>query len=120
MLESLGRKLDLVVLFEAPDETLVKRLSGRRSCPSCGAVYNTFFNPPSVDDVCDRCGGTPLAHRADDEPETVRRRLVVYQEQTAPLVSHYEAHSARVERIDADRPVDRIYADFGAAVRAES
>jgi len=115
VLEHLGREVDLVVVFEAPDETLVKRLSGRRSCPECGAVYNVHFNPPRVDGECDRCGGR-LLHRTDDEPDTVRRRLQVYQEQTAPLVSYYEGEPARLERVRADRPVDEVFQEFRALV----
>ena len=111
VLRSLDRSVDLVVLFEAPDETLVKRMSGRRSCPDCGAVYNVFFNPPETEGKCDRCGAT-LVHRLDDAADTVRRRLQVYQEQTAPLVAHYEKNGAPFERIHADRPVDEVYADF--------
>lgn len=114
-LDATGRKVDAVVLFEAPDETLIKRLSGRRSCPDCGAVYNTYFSPPAVEGVCDRCGGT-LVHRADDEPETVKRRLEVYLEQTAPLVGFYERHDAALSRIRADRSVDEVFADFRDAV----
>ena len=113
VLAELDRSVDLVVLFEAPDETLVKRLSGRRSCPDCGAVYNTFFNPPRTEGTCDRCGAT-LAHRSDDQPDTVRRRLVVYEEQTSPLISYYEKSGATFERIRADRPVDEVYTDFRA------
>jgi len=115
VLESLERSVDLVVLFDAPDETLVKRLSGRRSCPDCGAVYNVYFNAPAVEGTCDRCGGT-LVHRADDAADTVRRRLEVYGELTAPLISYYEASDARFERVRADRPVDEVYADFKALV----
>ncbi len=110
-----GRRVDVVVLFEAPDETLLKRLSGRRSCPDCGAVYNVHFNPAAVEGTCDRCAGT-LVHRPDDEPETVRRRLEVYRDQTVPLVSFYEADEARLERVRADRSVDDVYADFRAAI----
>ena len=113
VLGTLDRSVDLVVLFEAPDETLVKRLSGRRSCPSCGAVYNVYYNPPEVAGSCDRCGAT-LEHRSDDQPDTVRRRLEVYQEQTAPLVSYYEQSGVQFESIRADRPVDDVYADFRA------
>lgn len=114
VLERSGRRVDRVVLFEAPDETIVKRLSGRRSCPDCGAVYNTYFSPPRVDGKCDRCGGS-LVQRPDDAPETVRRRLEVYREQTAPLVSFYEQAGAPFERIRADRSVDEVYADFRGA-----
>lgn len=110
-----GRRVDVVVLFEAPDETLMKRLSGRRSCPDCGAVYNVHFNPAAVEGTCDRCAGT-LVHRPDDEPETIRRRLEVYRDQTVPLVSFYEADEARLERVRADRSVDDVYADFRAAI----
>jgi adenylate kinase len=117
VLEQVGRAVDLVVLFEAPDEVLVKRLGGRRSCPSCGAVYNVFFSPPRTADTCDRCGAR-LVHRTDDQPDTVRRRLQVYQEQTAPLVSFYEDGGAAFERIRADRAVDEVYADFKALVQA--
>jgi adenylate kinase len=115
VLSALGRSVDLVVLFEASDETLVKRLSGRRSCPDCGSVYNVYFNAPAKEGTCDRCGAA-LVHRSDDEPDTVRRRLEVYQEQTAPLVAFYENEAGAFERIRADRPVDDVYADFRAAL----
>lgn len=116
VLSQVRRRVDAVVVFEAPDETLVQRLSGRRSCPECGAVYNVHLNPPEKEGVCDRCGGT-LVHRADDAPETVRRRLQVYQELTAPLIAWYEGAEARVVRVPADRPVDDVQAAFRAAVR---
>ena len=114
-LESVGRSVDRVVVFEAPDETLVKRLSGRRSCPECGAVFNVHFTPPEVDGVCDRCGAG-LVHRKDDDPETVVRRLEVYQEQTAPLIEWYGETDAEQVVIEADRDVDLIYSDFRRAV----
>lgn len=110
-----GRRVDLVVLFEASDETIVKRLGGRRSCPNCGAVYNVHFSPPTVDGRCDRCG-SPLQQRPDDVPATITRRLEVYREQTAPLVSFYEDAGTPFERIRADRPVDEVYADFKESV----
>ena len=103
VLEDVGRGVDLVVLFEAPDETLVKRLSGRRTCPNCGAIY--------------RCGAE-LVQRPDDQSETVKRRLEVYREQTAPLVSFYEKGPAPLERIAADRDVDDVYTDFRDVVGA--
>src|SRR5690606_20848540 len=81
LLASLGRSLEAVIVLEVPDETLVKRLGGRRSCPSCGALYNVYFDPPGEDGRCDACGGT-LTQRPDDDPATVRRRLEVYREQT--------------------------------------
>lgn len=115
VLSESDRRVDGVVLFEAHDETLVKRLSGRRSCPDCGAVYNVYFNPPGTEDTCDRCGGT-LVHRKDDAPETVQRRLQVYREQTAPLVDFYEGAEAPLKRIRGDRAVDDVYAEFSSVV----
>jgi len=117
VLAGLGRGVDVVILFEAPEEVLVQRLSGRRSCPRCGAVYNTYFSPPAVEGVCDRCGGT-LVHRSDDEPDTVRRRLQVYEEQTAPLIAYYRAHDARLESVRADRDVEDVFSDFRDLVGA--
>ncbi len=118
VLAASGRRVDQVVVFEAPNETLVKRLSGRRSCPDCGAVYNVHFSPPAVEDVCDRCGGT-LVHRKDDAPETVTRRLEVYLEQTQPLIAWYEQANAPQVRIQADRGVDDIQSEFRRAVGLE-
>ncbi len=115
VLDAVGRRVDRVVVFEAPDETLIKRLSGRRSCPDCGAVFNVHFTPPEVEGVCDRCGAA-LIHRKDDDPDTVVRRLEVYKEQTAPLIEWYGATEAEQVVIEADRDVDLIYSDFRSAV----
>ncbi|MEK9500676.1 adenylate kinase [Gemmatimonadota bacterium DH-20] len=115
VLAELGRPLDHVVLFEADDDVLVKRLSGRRSCPECGAVYNVHFNPPQVEGRCDRCG-SELTHRADDRPETVQNRLEVYREQTEPLVSFYRGHAAPFATVAATRAVDDVQADLRAAL----
>lgn len=119
VLQEVGRRVDRVVVFQAPDETLVKRLSGRRSCPECGAVYNVHFTPPSTEGVCDRCGAA-LVHRKDDAPDTVRRRLEVYREQTAPLIDWYERSDAEQVVVEADRDVDAIQADFRRAVGLDS
>jgi len=119
VLHETGRRVDRVVVFEAPEEDLVKRLSGRRTCPVCGAVYNVYFNPPARDEICDRCGAK-LVHRSDDEPDTVRRRLRVYEEQTAPLVSYYEDAGEPVMHVAADRSVDEVQHAFRAALGLES
>ncbi|MBT3498969.1 MAG: adenylate kinase [Gemmatimonadales bacterium] len=115
VLKDVGRAVDRVVLFTAADEVLVKRLSGRRSCMECGAVFNTFLNDSEVDGVCDRCDGV-LIQRIDDEAETVTRRLEVYQAETAPLTAHYEAHDAEMRRVEADQPVEDVYEQFRSAL----
>lgn len=101
-LPEVGRVVDAVVLFEAPDDVLVKRIGGRRSCPECGRVYNVHFDAPKAENVCDDCGAA-LVHRNDDQPDTVLHRLTVYRKQTEPLVRHYEEEGTPLFRIDADR-----------------
>jgi adenylate kinase len=111
ILPGLGRQVDAVVLFTAPDGVLVKRISGRRSCPECGAVYNVHYNPPKRPGRCDRCPEAELAHRADDQEETVVRRLEVYRDLTEPLIRYYQESGARLVSVDADRDVEGIQAD---------
>ena len=115
VLEAVSRRVDRVVVFQASDDELVKRLAGRRSCPECGAVFNVHFTPSSVEGKCDRCEGK-LVQRADDEAETVRRRLVVYGEQTEPLIEWYRRSGARVVPVDAGAPVDEVHKAFRKAV----
>jgi adenylate kinase len=110
-----GRRVDRVVVFEASEEELLRRLSGRRSCPDCGAVYNVHLEPPAAEGVCDRCGGT-LVQRPDDRPATVKNRLAVYQDQTAPLVGWYEAAGVELTRVDAERSVAEVSQAFRHAV----
>jgi adenylate kinase len=88
LLAGLGRKLDAAVSLEVPEQELIQRLTGRRTCSQCGTGYHLVFSPPKRDEVCDRCGGT-LVQREDDREETIRQRLKVYEEQTAPLVAYY-------------------------------
>ncbi|MCF7853545.1 MAG: adenylate kinase [Candidatus Pacebacteria bacterium] len=88
-LEENSLTLDAVVLFEVERELLLQRLTARRICRGCGAVYNLLYDPPAEDDVCDRCG-VELYQRSDDSEETAKQRLNVYQEQTAPLIDFYE------------------------------
>ncbi|MEX5212627.1 MAG: adenylate kinase [Nitrospiraceae bacterium] len=89
LLEDKGMALDRVVNFSVPVGEIVKRLSGRRSCGKCQAVYHVDFSPPRVAEICDRCGAA-LIQRNDDKPETVDARLRVYEEQTAPLIQYYQ------------------------------
>jgi len=116
VLDRLGRRVDRVLLLQAPDDVLVKRVAGRRSCPGCGSVYNIHFNPPEQEGVCDRCG-EGLTHRADDTPETVRNRLDVYRRQTEPLVSFYRDLGVEIRAVDGDQEVDAVQSELVAALR---
>ena len=84
-----GVALDRVINFQVPREDVVRRLSGRRSCPKCQATFHIDFAPPKMDGMCDRCG-EPLVQRNDDRREAIEMRLKVYDEQTAPLVRYYD------------------------------
>lgn len=106
ILADLGTKLDMVLELVADDEEVVRRLSGRRTCRTCGHIWHTDFDPPSRDGQCDHCGGE-LFQRDDDLPETIRHRLDVYAEQTAPLVAFYAERGILVG-IDATGLVDDI------------
>ena len=88
-LVKLGEQIDFAVDVEVPDENIIKRMSGRRACSKCGATDHTEFSPPKKDGICDECGGE-LTIRDDDKPETVKKRLEVYHEQTQPLIDFYE------------------------------
>ncbi|WP_372845887.1 adenylate kinase [Pontiella sp.] len=108
LIGSLNGNLDEVVLLECPADAIVERLSGRRSCPECKTVYHVTFNPPKEAGVCD-VDGTELIRRDDDNPETIRQRLTVYAEQTAPLITYYEAKDL-VHPIDATQSIEQVRA----------
>lgn len=91
-LEKMDVTIDAAIEIQLADETIVSRMSGRRTCLTCGATYHVVYNPPKQDEICDVCG-EPLVQRADDKPETVLERLRVYHEQTAPLSSFYRARN---------------------------
>lgn len=90
MLARLGQPLQLALLVDVDTDVLLKRLTGRRTCGSCGAIYNIYFSSPKTANKCDKCGAA-LQHRSDDNEQTVANRLKVYQQQTAPLVNYYKA-----------------------------
>jgi adenylate kinase len=89
ILSKMGRSIDHVVNIEVEDEELVRRLTGRRTCKNCGAMFHIVFHAPKREGICDRCGGT-LYQREDDKEETIRTRLKEYQKQTAPLIQYYQ------------------------------
>ncbi len=121
ILNGLGMPLDGVVVLKVDDEVLIKRLSGRRPCPECKAVYNIYFDPPEQAGICDRCGAE-LQQRSDDDPETVKHRIQVYARQTRPLVEYYQASDTPVVFVDGAQPVDAVQSDIedqlAGAVRA--
>jgi adenylate kinase len=106
LLSSWDTRLDLVLELVVDDDEVVRRLSGRRTCRRCGRVWHVNFDPPSQPGTCDVCGGE-LFQRDDDREETIRHRLEVYQQQTAPLVSYY-ADEGILLGIDATGPVEEV------------
>lgn len=108
--------LTAVLLLKVDDEEIVKRLSGRWSCPnnSCKATYHTITKPPRVAGVCDECG-SKLVQRADDRPETIRARLVVYHKDTVELIPHYKSQ-ALLREVPAVGDIEQIYANILKAV----
>jgi adenylate kinase len=115
ILAEMDRKLDLVLELVVDDDEVVRRLSGRRTCRRCGRIWHVAFDPPTKDGVCDVCGGE-LFQRDDDREETIRHRLEVYQEQTAPLASFY-ADEGILVGLDATGPVEEVTERALAALR---
>ncbi len=105
-LEGLGKPLAAVVNLRVDREELIRRLSGRRVCPSCGEPYHIDSKPSREPDVCDRCGAE-LTHRNDDKPEAVKNRLEVYEAQTAPLLGYYEGKGL-LRNVDAVGDIEVI------------
>ncbi|MEZ0346155.1 MAG: nucleoside monophosphate kinase, partial [Infirmifilum sp.] len=99
-------KIDLVLYFTAPDEVIIDRISGRRVCRRCGAIFHVKYMPPKVPGVCDKCGGE-LYQREDDRPEVVKKRLEVFREQFAPLLEYYRRKGLLVE-VDASEQAEVV------------
>lgn len=104
-------ELTAVVSVQAPAEVVIRRLTGRRVCPQCGATYHVEFDPPQRAGVCDQCGAE-LSQRSDDREATVRERLEVYDRQTAPLIEHYRQRGLLLE-VDGDAPVEEVAERIG-------
>lgn len=115
LLLELGGGVDAVLEMVVDDDEVVRRLSGRRTCRSCSHVWHVDFDPPTDPELCDECGGE-LFQRDDDKEETIRHRLEVYADQTAPLVSYY-ADKGILVGIDATGPVDDVTERAIAALR---
>ena len=115
MLTGYRKAMDRVIVLDAPEEELVKRISGRRTCESCQASYHVTAKPPRVAGVCDRCGGA-LKQRSDDSEEIIRNRLREFAAKTKPVVDYFVANNWPVRMIDANGNMDQIFGRIYAAV----
>ena len=102
-----GEKVDYAINVDVPDENIINRMSGRRACLGCGATYHITFNPPVKEGICDTCG-QELVLRDDDKPETVKKRLDVYHQQTQPLIDYYKNAEILAE-VDGTQPMDAVF-----------
>jgi len=118
MLGRIGHTLDAVVNIVVPDQELIRRLTGRRVCPSCGAVFHVDTMKPKVDNICDVCGSA-LIQRKDDQIDAITNRLVVYRAQTEPLIAYYEA-LRKLVTIDGTIGVPQVAAEIRQALSAEA
>jgi adenylate kinase len=105
----------IAVSIEVSYNQLLRRITGRCTCPVCKSIYNIYLQPPKVDEVCD-LDGTPLVRRSDDTEEVFEERMRAYEALTAPVVEHYRA-LGRFERVDGDQPVEAVTAAVMDAVR---
>ena len=116
-LKEVGISLNTVVNIEVDKDILVGRAVGRRICKACGATYHVEFNPPKVDGVCDVCGGE-LYQRADDNEETVSKRIQVYLDETKPLVDYYSKEGI-IANINGEQSIDKVFEDIVEALGSE-
>jgi len=112
-----GHQVAVALLICVSDETVIKRLSGRWICRDCQAMYHQVFDPPREPTRCDQCGGR-LYQRLDDQPDTVRNRLLVYYKQTGPLVGYYFARGI-LREVEGEQAIEAVHADLVAAVRKD-
>ena len=115
-LDKLGQKMDFAIDVDVPDESIINRMSGRRACLSCGATYHIVYNPTRVEGVCDACG-QKLVLRDDDKPETVKKRLTVYHDQTQPLIEYYKK-AGILKSVDGTQDLNKVFEDIEAVLEA--
>jgi len=116
LLKKLGTKLDHVVVIEVPDDFLVDRLTGRRTCRGCNYMHHIKYDPPKKPGVCDKCGGE-LYQRDDDKEETIRQRLKTYHDQTSPLIKYYSSQGV-VRKIDGTGSMEQVQNAIKTAIGA--
>lgn len=109
----------VAILIDVPHDLLEKRMTGRRSCPLCGEIYNTYFKPARNDNVCDLHPEAQLARRADDNSETVKARLATYEEQTRPLIDYYDSTNL-LRTVDGALEPEVIYREIGRIVTSDA
>ena len=114
MAKEQGKEIQAIEV-DVPADELFKRLTGRRSCPVCGEIYNIYSRPPKVEDFCDDHPETKLDHRADDNEESVRTRLETYKTLTEPLLAYYE-RSGRLKKVDGTGDVEDIYNEIESLI----
>ena len=105
-----GQKIDFAINVDVADENIINRMAGRRACISCGATYHLVYNPSKVPGICDVCGAE-LILRDDDKPETVKKRLSVYHDQTKPLIEYYGKTGVLVS-VDGTQDLNKVFADI--------
>ena len=105
-----GEAVDYAVNVDVPDENIINRMSGRRACLNCGATYHIVYNAPKTEGVCDSCGQA-LVLRDDDQPETVKKRLSVYHDQTQPLIDYYKQEGILAE-VDGTKEMEDVFCDI--------
>jgi adenylate kinase len=115
LLASLGRKVDKVVALDVPEDSIVDRISGRRSCESCGQVYHVRYSPAPSSGRCGNCGSDRIVQRGDDQEEKVRTRNAVYLKDTLPILEHYRAQGV-VSQIDGTGAVEEVTGRVNAAL----
>ena len=111
-----GEAIEYAIDVEVPDENIIRRMAGRRSCKECGAIFHVEYNPPKKEGCCDVCGGE-LVLRDDDKEETVKKRLEVYHDQTAPLIDHYKKAGSLYE-VDGTQDIDVVFKEIKSILGA--
>ena len=111
-----NQKIDYAVNVDVPDENIVNRMSGRRACLSCGATYHIVYKPSKVEGICDVCGDK-LVLRDDDKPETVKKRLSVYHDQTQTMIEYYK-EAGVLANVDGTQDMEKVFSDIVAVLGA--
>lgn len=105
-----GKELTKVIYINADKDVLISRIAGRRVCKNCGATYHVVNHPPKVEGICDICGGT-LIQRPDDNEETAKSRIEIYEEQTSPLIEYY-TKSGKLQRFNGNNEIEEVYEEI--------